>query len=259
MTYCLAIQLNAGLVFASDSRTNAGVDQISTYPKMHVFNREGEYLLVLLSSGNLATTQAVVKRLEMDACADDDRPSLRTLRHMSEVARYLGRISMEVQHYHRELLGDSSVNFEATFILGGQLAGQAHEMYLIYPQGNYIAASPNSPFFQIGETKYGKPILDRVIDSSVPLEAAARCALVSMDSTVRSNLTVGPPFDLAIYEKDALKIARKLHYKQNSPYFASLRKAWGEGLHDLFLSLPRFDWEAADGKPSIRGPGDADE
>ena len=240
MTYCLAAALNAGLVFASDSRTNAGLDNVNSYRKLHSFVWPGERVIVLLSAGNLATTQAVLTALERDAEAEK---GLRQVRHMSEAAGYLGQTSLEMQRRYQPTEAARPVSMEATFIIGGQIGEEKPSLFLVYPQGNYITCSEEQPFLQIGETKYGKPILDRVIEPSLGLEDAARCALVSIDSTMRSNLSVGPPVDLAIYRADSLEAPRAIRYKLNSPYFASVRKHWGEGLRRLFEDLPRFDWE----------------
>ena len=241
MTYCLAALVDAGLVLASDSRTHAGVDHVSTYNKMHTFAWDGERVLVLLSAGNLGTTQAVLRQIELDL--EDDGDTVRSLPHLHQVAEYIGRLSLKVQQGLLAGGMQQSVSFEATFILGGQRRGHPPEMYLIYPQGNYIASSPEQPFFQIGETKYGKPILDRIIEPGISLESAARCALVSIDSTMRSNLSVGPPIDLLLYPRDAMRIDRRLRLKTNSPYFMSVRKQWGAGLRRVFEGLPPFDWE----------------
>ncbi len=241
MTYCLAAQVNAGLVFAADSRTNAGLDHVNSYRKMHSFIWEGDRVLVLLSAGNLATTQAVVTRLQREA--QDSIGPLREARHLSEVAEYVGEVSLEMQRRHHSQDAPNPVSMESTFILGGQIGEEEPGLFLIYPQGNFITCSDEQPFLQIGETKYGKPILDRVIEPGLALEDAARCALVSIDSTMRSNLSVGPPVDLAIYRRGSLEEPRMLRYKLNSPYFASIRKQWGEGLRRLFDDLPRFDWE----------------
>lgn len=241
MTYCLAASMNEGLVFASDSRTNAGVDHINTYPKLHSFIWQGDRILVLLSAGNLATTQAVVTQLEREAL---DGGPLREAHYMAEAAEHVGQVSQRIQARHApEGPGASSVSLEASFILGGQIGAQDPALFLIYPQGNFITCSEEQPFLQIGETKYGKPILDRIISPAVSLEDAARCALVSIDSTMRSNLSVGPPVDLMLYRRDTLERPRALRYKLNSPYFASIRKQWGEGLRRIFDDLPRFDWE----------------
>jgi putative proteasome-type protease len=243
MTYCLAISVNAGLVFASDSRTHGGVDQVSVYPKMHTFAWKGERVLVLLSAGNLATTQAVIKQLKLDNSEEDDAgESLRTAEHMSQAADYVGSLSAGIQQKQGAMV-QQAVSFEASFILGGQIKGQAPELYLIYPQGNHISASPDHPFLQIGEIKYGKPILDRVIEPALSLEDGARCALVSLDSAMRSNISVGPPIDVLLYHKDSLTLQRQLRMKLDTPYYASLRQQWNEGLKRLVSELPRFDWE----------------
>lgn len=242
MTYCLSAMVGAGMVFASDSRTHAGVDHVSSYNKMHTFAWDGERVLVLLSAGNLGTTQAVLRQIDLDLKGEGE--NLRTLPYLHQIAEYVGRLSLRVQKgLVDEGAAQQTVSFEATFILGGQLHGHAPEMYLIYPQGNYIASSPEQPFFQIGETKYGKPILDRIIEPGISLERAARCALVSIDSTMRSNLSVGPPIDLLLYPRDSLRLDRRLRLKTNSPYFVAVRKQWAAGLRRVFDELPPFDWE----------------
>lgn len=240
MTYCLAIKTQFGLVFAADSRTNAGVDLASTYSKLHTFSFPGERFFTLLSAGNLATTQAVVKRLRVDA-ATQNAPSLCTLHDIDAVAGYIGTLSTEIQQAQAQL--SSNVTFEATFILGGQIRGAEPAIYLIYPQGNYIHESAEHPFLQIGEIKYGKPILDRVIRQNTPLELAARCALVSLNSTIRSNLTVGPPLELQLYPRDSLSEGRRLVMNENDGFYRSLSDAWSEGLKQALNRLPAFDWE----------------
>lgn len=241
MTYCLAINVNEGLVLCSDSRTNAGTDNVSTYSKMFSFAWPGVRFFTLLSAGNLATTQAVIKKLHSDIPAGLV-PNLTTVSTMQEAADYLGLISTQVQKLHGSR-DTASTNFEATFILAGQIAGQSPETYMIYPQGNYIHESAEHPFLQIGEIKYGKPILDRVIKPEVALEPAARCALVSMNSTIRSNLTVGPPVELMIYRRDALDEGMRLHYREDDPFFRELSEKWSEGLFQALEALPHFDWE----------------
>ena len=250
MTYCLAISLNAGLVLASDSLTSAGVDNISTYSKMHTFVWEGERVFALLSAGNLGTTQAVVKKLELDSKLQGEQPSLRTCSSTCDStpsAEYVGEVSAAIQR-RQEGMTQQAVSFEASFILGGQIGTEPPELFLIYPQGNNIRVSPEHPFLQIGETKYGKPILDRIIQPSLSLEDAGRCALVSIDSTMRSNLSVGPPVELLLYYKDSLVQGRRYKFKLNTPYYASLRKHWTEGLKRIFDGLPRFDFEKASSK-----------
>jgi putative proteasome-type protease len=243
MTYCLAIKVNKGLVFASDSRTNAGVDYVTTYSKMHIFSWQDDRNFVLLCSGNLATTQAVVNILHEDLENPKARFNLRKAKHMYEVAHYIGKVNQHEQQLHSEGIKSSKTNIEASFILGGQIAGDSPDIFLIYPEGNYISASTETPFLQIGENKYGKPILDRIISNNTTLEDSARCAIVSLDSTIRSNISVGPPLELAIYEADTLAEPRHLKLTMQSTLYKSLRKHWNEGLHNAFNLLPRFDWE----------------
>ncbi|MEA2627308.1 MAG: putative proteasome-type protease [Candidatus Binatota bacterium] len=243
MTYCLAIQLHDGIVFASDSRTSAGVDHVTTYRKMHVFDRFEDRIFVLLSAGNLATTQEVLSRIQRDLETDRGAQSLGSVPHLSDAARYVGELSHAVQSRYAAALEKVGQTGEVTFIVGGQIRDQPQDIHLVYPQGNFISASPDAPYLQIGETKYGKPILDRVIVPGLNLEDAARCALVSIDSTIRSNLSVGPPIELAIYEKGELALSHHLTLKRNSPYYVSLQKHWNQGIRRAFETLPRFDWE----------------
>ncbi len=243
MTYCVAIKLNEGLVFASDSRTNAGVDHVNTYSKMFTFQAPDDRMFVILTAGNLATTQAVINTVQRDFDDPDARVSLRTVAHLFEAANYVGEINRRESHRHSDGPTQTSFFPEASFLLGGQIKGQDHDAFLIYPQGNYITASPANPYLQIGENKYGKPILDRIIALETSLEDAARCALVSLDSTMRSNVSVGPPFELAIYRRDGLELTHYLNLKLASPLYKSLQKRWNEGLRRAFNRLPRFDWE----------------
>lgn len=243
MTYCLAISVNKGLIFASDSRTNAGVDYVTTYSKMHTFIWPEERVCILLSSGNLATTQAVINLIRNDLEDTDSAFNLRKGRHMYELAHYIGQLSQKVQRQHAPAMEKSGTSAEASFIIGGQITGQAAEIYLIYPQGNYISASPETPYLQIGENKYGKPILDRIITPATTLEDAARCALVSLDSTIRSNISVGPPVELAIHTTNEIEDPYYLKLTLNSPMYKSLQKQWNEGLRRAFNRLPRFEWE----------------
>ena len=241
MTYCLAINVDEGIVFCSDSRTNAGTDNVSTYSKMHTFAWPGERFFVLLSAGNLATTQAVVKKLNSDVPAGLV-PNLLSVNSMQEAADYVGIVSSMVQKQQvdRDI---SSSNFEASFIFGGQIAGDTPEIYLVYPQGNYIHESREHPFLQIGEIKYGKPILDRVIKRSLELERAARCALVSMNSTIRSNVTVGPPVELLLYRRGELAEGRRLYLTEDDPLAREISERWNQGLAHALESLPHFPWE----------------
>lgn len=242
MTYCVAVKVERGIVFASDSRTNAGVDYISTYSKMYTFDLPDDRVMVLLSSGNLATTQAVINCIKRDI--EDDSPvSLKSVHYLYDAANYIGKISQRYQHEHESALTHSHISPEASFILGGQIHGHEQQIYLIYPQGNYITASEETPYLQIGETKYGKPILDRVIRADTSLEDAARCALVSLDSTMRSNISVGPPLEMAICEHNDFKITRYTRLDYGEPFYTSLQQGWNDGLRLAFDRLPRFDWE----------------
>jgi len=244
MTYCVAAKVNDGLVFAADTRTSAGVDDVRTYNKMHVFETTGERVFVIMSSGNLATTQMVLNHVRRDLADPHAPSSLNSVRHMFDAADYIGGLSVRAQ---RESAAhtQSSVDFRTTLILGGQIAGEDPALYLIYPEGNCISASPETPYIQIGESKYGKPILDRIIRAEVSLEDAARCALVSLDSTMKSNLTVGPPLDLAIVPRDALRVTHKERFDLDTPFYANLKKSWGDLLFRSFMELPRFEWEGS--------------
>lgn len=241
MTYCLAIALNEGLVFCSDSRTNAGPDRVSTYSKMHRFSVPYDRSLVLLSAGNLATSQAVVAQIQRDLEGDEKgKFNLLTAKYVSEVAEYVGELSVREQaKYSGDNAPVAGFNAGATFILGGQVKGQPQELYLVYPEGNHITASEQHPYLQIGETKYGKPILDRIIRPDTPAETAMRCALVSMDSTVRSNATVGPPIECLFYRADSLQPqSRYFKLEEHHPYLARLRKAWDDNIRQAFDNLP---------------------
>jgi putative proteasome-type protease len=243
MTYCVAIKVDDGLIFAADTRTSAGVDDVRTYNKLHVFEIPGERSFVFLSAGNLATTQAVLAHAQRDMNDPTAAVSLRTVRHMFDAAEYVGQLSVRAQ---RQVTQDSqypNVNVETTLILGGQIRGEEPAIYLIYPLGNCIAASQETPFLQIGEIKYGKPILDRFIRPHVPLEDAARCALVSLDSTMRSNISCGPPVDIALMPRDVLQVTRKLRLDTDTPYYSQLRETWQRQLDVAVRSLPKFDWE----------------
>ncbi|MFO1417404.1 MAG: proteasome-type protease [Methylotetracoccus sp.] len=243
MTYCLAIKVNDGLIFASDSRTHAGVDYASVYSKMHRFDLGEKGLLVLLAAGSLATTQAVLNQIRRDLEDPAAESSLRTMDYVFDVANYVGSISVRVQDQHHSAMQRCGFSGEASFILGGQFAGKEPEIMLIYPQGNYITVTPDTPYLQIGETKYGKPILDRMICGTTTLEDAARCALVSLDSTMRSNISVGPPLELSIYKRDCFRIEHYLNLEPTTPFYTAMQKNWAEGIREAFNRLPRFDWE----------------
>jgi len=249
MTYCVAIKVDDGLVFASDTRTSAGVDDVRTYNKLHIFETVGQRVFAIQSAGNLATTQSVINQIKRDLNDPAAPVSLNTVRHMYDAAEYVGNLSVRAQQDSAALgqLRNSTVDYRTTLILGGQIMGEEPALYLIYPEGNCIAASQDMPYLQVGESKYGKPILDRIIRSHISLADAARCALVSLDSTMKSNLTVGPPLDLAIILRDGLRIEHKQRLDLDTPYYASLKKAWGEQLERIFReALPKFEWESSD-------------
>lgn len=243
MTYCLAIKVTDGLIFASDSRTNAGVDYVTTYSKMHTFGWPGERQFVLLSAGNLATTQAVVNAVRRDLDDPKNKRHLKCFDHLFDAAEYVGEHCAKVQQKHAAMVQGNDINLEASFILGGEIKGRPPDIYLIYPQGNSIQASRETPYLQIGENKYGKPILDRVITTETSLDDAARCALVSLESTIRSNISVGPPLELLLYSSGSLEDGRCLTLDLDSPVYQSVQKHWDEGLKAAFSRLPQFDWE----------------
>ncbi|MEZ5529583.1 MAG: proteasome-type protease [Porticoccaceae bacterium] len=238
MTYCVAIKLNEGLVFCSDSRTNAGPDRVSTYSKLHRFSIHGDRQLMMMTAGNLATSQAVVAHIERDL-KEDAKFNLRKANYVADIADYVGELSLKEQNKYRSDGPNAGFNAEATFVLGGQIKGSDPELYMIYPEGNHITASEQYPFLQIGETKYGKPILDRIIRPTTPHETAMRCALVSLDSTMRSNATVGPPIELLFYPVDSLSNpSRYCKFQENDPYLVQLRQSWDENIRKAFNELP---------------------
>ena len=241
MSYCLAIKVNEGLVFASDSRTNAGLDNVNTYSKMFTYN-VGDRAFVILTAGNLATSQAVYHQLEKDLNAPNPEINLNLCEDLEAVAAYIGQLSVASSNQSLEVQSQSSL-MGSNFILGGQIKNQDPNILMIYPEGNYIYASSDRPFLQIGETKYGKPILDRMINKNTPIGDSARVALLSLDSTMRSDLTVGPPIDFVVYKKDQMHLDYQGRYKLKSPYFKELSETWAQKLSEAVHSLPQFDWE----------------
>lgn len=246
MTYCVGMLMEAGLVFLSDTRTNAGVDQINTFRKMSVFEQPGERVMVLLSAGNLAITQAVVSLLFERQGKEGE--SLLTAPNLFEAARHVGDCLREVHRRDAESLAGFSIDFNANFLLGGQIRGERARLFNIYAAGNFVEATPDTPYFQIGESKYGKPILDRIFNWNSPLDEAAKCALISMDSTLKSNLSVGMPLDMLCYSRDSLKVERRTRINADNPYFKNLREAWGERIRQAFAELPGLDWESVSGR-----------
>ncbi|MCB1865231.1 MAG: 20S proteasome subunit A/B [Chromatiales bacterium] len=244
MTYCVGLKLDSGLVFASDSRTNAGVDYVTTVSKMHVFDSAPDRIFIILSAGNLANTGELMNYLKRDLAATDGRVNLNSCQFVFEVAEYVGRLSQQIQQMHAPSLAQAGISGEVTLILGGQIQGQPHEMYMIYAQGNYISAGPETPYLQIGESKYGKPGLDRIVDYHMPLDAGARLVLVSLDATARSNITVGPPFEVAVSGADTIALTRYCRFEQTDPYLGAIQTAWNEGIRQAFANLPALPWEA---------------
>jgi putative proteasome-type protease len=241
MTYCVGLLVDTGLVMLSDSRTNAGVDQINTFRKMATFVTPGERAMVLLSAGNLAITQAVVNLLVESSGESEPSPIYRA-RNLFDAARVVGEALREIHKRDAEYLKELGHEFNATFILGGQIRGEAPRLFNIYAAGNFIESTLDTSYFQIGESKYGKPIIDRVISRSSSLAQASKCALVSMDSTIRSNLSVGPPLDLAIIRRDEFRLHTHLSIESEHPYFAMIRSRWGAALREVFGELPDPKW-----------------
>lgn len=241
MTYCVGMLMETGLVFLSDTRTNAGVDQINTFRKMSVFEQPGERVLVLLSAGNLALTQAVVSLLFERQGREGE--SLLNVPNLFEAARHVGDCLREVHKRDAEAFKAFGIDFNASFLLGGQIRGERMRLFNLYAAGNFVEATPDSPYFQIGESKYGKPIIDRIFNWRSSLDAAAKCALISMDSTLKSNLSVGMPLDMLCYARDRLRVEHRARINADDPYFNSLREAWGERIKRAFADLPELDWE----------------
>ena len=241
MTYCVGMALDEGLVFASDSRTNAGVDHVSTFCKMTVIETPGQGVVVMLNSGNLATTQQVVSRIKQHAI-DAEKP-LTAHASMFTVAELVGRELRKTIHTTmNEAHEQSDVDFTATFLVGGQVEGEAPRLFMVYPQGNFIESTVDTPFFQIGESKYGKPILDRVIQPAISMSQAIKCALVSFDSTIKSNLSVGLPIDVALVKTNDLRVTKRHRIDAEDAYFRDLRSSWSQGLRQVFGQLPDPQW-----------------
>ena len=239
MTYCVGVLLNDGVVFASDSRTNAGVDNFATFCKMNVFERSGDRVIVLLSSGNLAGTQAVISLLKQRGeSKDGEKTNIWTARTLFDVATTVSDAVRSIERRDGEYLASSATPFNASFIVGGQIKGEAPRLFRTFAEGNFIEAGADTPFFQTGEAKYGKPIIDRVIGPATNLSDAMKCVLVSFDSTMRSNLSVGMPIDMVCYERDSLRISIRHRFAPGDAYFTTLSKAWSEGVRTVFRGLP---------------------
>ncbi len=248
MTYCVAIKLNAGLVFLSDSRTNAGLDHISTFRKMIVYEKPGDRFMVLLSAGNLSISQSVREILQIEQLKDHEGGEPITIwnaKSMFDAARVLGSAIRRVYERDAEALRHADVDFNVSLVFGGQIKGEGMRLFQMYSAGNFIEATSETPYFQVGESKYGKPVLDRVLEPSTPLAEAAKCALVSMDSTMKSNLSVGMPLDLVVYEADSLKSDKVVCIDNDNPYYMMMHKNWGRKLREVFDSIEDPVWDDA--------------
>jgi len=260
MTYCIGIRLNAGLVFLSDSRTNAGLDHIASFRKMMIYEKPGERFMVLLSGGNLSISQSVREILQVEKIDGGEGRESLTIWNCSslfDAARILGSAVRRVYAQDGPALKQSGIDFNASFILGGQIGGEAMRLFLVYSPGNFIEATRETPYFQIGESKYGKPILDRVITPATPLDEAAKCALVSMDSTLKSNLSVGLPLDLLVYRAGALQSDDFVCIDERNPYFQMIRSTWGQRLREVFEGIDDPHWDLTGGsaaKHPLRAP-----
>ena len=257
MTYCVAIKLNAGLVFLSDSRTNAGLDQISTFRKMIIYEKLQDRFMVLLSAGNLSISQSVREILQVEQLKDHEGGPPITIwnaKSMFDAARVLGSAIRRVHERDADDLKRTGVDFNVSMIFGGQIKGEGMRLFQVYSAGNFIEATPETPYFQIGESKYGKPVLDRVITPATPLEEASKCALVSMDSTLKSNLSVGLPLDMVVYEVDAFHSDKVVCIDADNPYFKMLHDNWGTKLRQVFDSIEDPMWNGGNTQVPLLTP-----
>jgi putative proteasome-type protease len=248
MTYCVAIRLNEGLVFLSDSRTNAGVDQISTARKMMIYERPGDRFMVLLSAGNLSISQSVREILQVEKVereGHDEPLTIWNAKSLFEATQVLGSAVRRVQRQDGPALREAGLDFNASFLFGGQIQGEAMRLFQVYAPGNFIEATREACFFQIGESKYGKPILDRVLTPTTPLDQATKCALISMDSTLKSNLSVGLPLDLLVYREGRFASDEFVCIDEHNPYFRMIRSTWGQRLREVFEGIDDPTWNGA--------------
>lgn len=242
MTYCIGVLLEHALILASDSRTNAGVDNFAKFCKMTVFERPGDRVIVLLSSGNLAGTQAVISVLTQRCAADEGSGGLWGARTLFDAVMLVSDAMRDIERRDGQYLADSDISFNASFIVGGQIRGERMRLFRIYAEGNFIEAGGDTPYVQTGETKYGKPVIDRLIRRSTPVSEATKCVLVSFDSTMRSNLSVGVPIDLICYEVDSFEVRMRRRFDEGDAYFTALSRAWSEGIRVAFRQLPELCW-----------------
>lgn len=242
MTYCVGVLLKDGIVLASDSRTHAGVDNFAKFCKMTVFERVGDRVIILLSSGNLAGTQAVISLLQQRCDVADGTPNLMTARTMFDAVGLVADAVRDIERRDAPFMKGGHLTFNASFIVGGQLKGEAPRLFRIYAEGNFIEAGDETPFLQTGEAKYGKPIIDRGLEPNTTLEDATKCVLVSFDSTMRSNLSVGMPIDLVCYARDSLEIRKRRRFDEGDAYFSALSTGWSEGVRKVLRELPELKW-----------------
>jgi putative proteasome-type protease len=242
MTYCVALRLDAGMIFASDSRTNAGVDHVSTFTKMRIFEKQNDRVIVVLSSGNLAMTQGVLNLLDRHQHAAEGMRTIWNAATMYDAAALVGDALREMQRKDGPFLMQGNIDANANLIVGGQIGTEAMRLFHVYAQGNFIEATDDTPYFQLGESKYGKPILDRVIGTGTPQKEAAKCVLISFDSTMKSNVSVGLPIDMLWLPRDNLRVGLQQRIREGDPYFTMLRSRWGAGLRRVFGELPDPDW-----------------
>lgn len=244
MTYCVGLYLQDGLVLLSDTRTNAGVDHISTFSKMHVFETPGERVIVAMTAGNLAISQAVINLLSEGLDGDDGAAeTLLTVPSMFRAARLVGRAVRQVFETDGPTLEAQGLSFDVSVLLAGQIKDRNMRLFQVYAAGNFIEATEETPFLQIGEHKYGKPILDRVLTHDSDIDDGIKLVLISMDSTLRSNLTVGMPLDLLVYRRDSQQIELKRRISEDDPYFQGIRQSWSSALREAYQSIPRPDWD----------------
>ena len=257
MTYCVAAKLNAGLVFLSDSRTNAGVDNISTFRKMIVYEKLGDRFMVLLSAGNLSISQSVREILQIEQLKDPEGGEPITIwnaKSMFDATRVLGAAIRRVYERDAAALHAGGVDFNVSLIFGGQIRGEAMRLFQVYSAGNFIEATNETPYFQLGESKYGKPVLDRVLTPDTPLAEASKCLMVSMDSTIKSNLSVGLPLDLVVYETDSLRSDKIVCIDYDNPYYQMMHNSWGTKLREMFDSIEDPVWDDAQTSIPLKMP-----
>jgi putative proteasome-type protease len=242
MTYCLAMKLNTGMVFMSDSRTNAGVDNVGRFEKTRIFEKKGDRVIIALSAGNLSVTQNALGMVEYRSRREPNKPGLWNAESLFEIAGLLGESMRECQRRDGDYMRQNNIDASASMIVGGQIKGEQPRLFMIYTEGNFIESSRETNYFQIGEIKYGKPIIDRVMTPAATLRDAVKCALISFDSTMRSNISVGPPIDVAVYENDSFEVGLQQRLDEEDPYLIQVRRAWSDGLRNLYVQMPSPPW-----------------